>query len=468
MKAKRIVSLLLAAVLSASVLGGCGGNKTDNGKTKDGKIQLTVDNWPSEDGDPKAYANAMRKKAEFEKIYPDIEVVGESWAYEIKTFTARAEGGTLPVLYRTYFTESDKIMKLGYAADITDYVKEYGYYGKINEAILDKISDNGNIYFLPRDAYTLGLLINAKLFKEAGLVNADGTLKIPQTYDEVAEYAKIVKEKTGQAGFAFPTTNNQGGWLFTMLAWNYGAEFIKEENGKKVSAFASKEGVEALDFLKDLKWNKDAFQASAVADINETIKLIGTDQAAMTITNPLQLNQLISNFGMDSKDIVYAQAPSGPEKHVTLMGGTYYAISNTATPEQIDAAFKWMQFDGLTTEMDDEAKERYEKDLKSKYEANNQIIGINDLEIWNDSADVTVFKKEMAEKYRNIPTENVQNYNNKEELEFQTEEETCAQDLYNILDSCIQEILTNKDSDTMEVLKKGASDFQNNFLNYEN
>lgn len=468
MKTKRVLAFLTAVVLSMGTLCGCGGQKAENGKTKDGKIQLTMDQWPSEEADPKAYANAMRKKAEFEKMYPDIEVVGETWAYEIKTFTARAEGGTLPILYRTHFTEADKIMKLGYAADITEYVKKYGYYGKINEAILDKISDNGNIYFLPRAAYTLGIVVNLKLFREAGLVNEDGTPKTPQTFDELAEFAKTIKDKTGKAGFTFPTTDNQGGWLFTLLAWNYGAEFIKEEDGKKVSAFASEECEQTLEFLKDLKWNKDAMPASTVVNINEMMKLLGTDQAAMAIMNPADISSLKLNYGMNAEDIAVINIPAGPKKHVTLMGGTYQAVSNKATPEQIDAAFKWMQFDGLSTEYDDAAKERYEKNMKANYDSGNVIIGIKDISIWNDIADVTKFKDEMMEKYRTIPIQNVKEYNDKENMEFQTEEETCAQDLYNILDSCIQEIFTNKDSNTKEILKKAASDFQNNFLNYEN
>lgn len=469
MKAKRLPALLMAVALSMSVLSGCGGGgKTQNGKTKDGKIRLTLDNWADETADPKGYENLMRKKAEFEKMYPDIEVVGDTWAYDTKTFTARAEGGTLPVLFTTHFTEADKIIKLGYAADITEYVKKYGYYGKINEVLLDKISDNGNIYLLPDSAYTVGLVINMKLFREAGLVNSDGTPKIPQTFDEVAEYAKIIKDKTGKAGFTFPTTDNQGGWLFTMIGWNYGVEFIKEENGKKVSAFASDECEQALNFFKDLKWNKDAFQATAVANIGETMKLLATDQAAMMVSNPGNLEALMRSYGMDTKDIAIVKMPAGPKRRVTLMGGQYKVIANNATPEQIDAAFKWIQFNGNTTEMDDDAKARYEEDIKTRYEANTQLIGVNDLSIWNSAAEVTAYKQSIQEKYRNIPLENIQDYNDKEGVEYQTEEETCAQDLYGILDSCLQEVLTNKDCDLKQVLKKAASDFQNNFLDYEN
>ena len=158
MKTKKVISLLMAALLSVSIFGGCGDKK--DAAESNGKIQITIDNWPNEEASPKAYANAMRKKTEFEAKYPDIEITGESWAYDVKSFMARAEGGTLPTLYQAPFTEAKKLIQFDYAADITEYAKEYGYYGKINETMLDKISENGNIYLMPKSAYTLGIVIN--------------------------------------------------------------------------------------------------------------------------------------------------------------------------------------------------------------------------------------------------------------------------------------------------------------------
>ena len=97
------------------------------------------------------------------------------------------------------------------------------------------------------------------------------------------------------------------------------------------------------------------------------------------------------------------------------------------------------------------------------------VIGVKDISIWSNAAEREQFSNELMEKYRNIPIENVSDYNdNKDSIEYQSEEPVCAQDLYSILDSCIQEVLNNKDSDCKAILKKAASDFQSNFLDYEN
>ena len=65
------------------------------------------------------------------------------------------------------------------------------------------------------------------------------------------------------------------------------------------------------------------------------------------------------------------------------------------------------------------------------------------------------------------------NYNhirlfNENKLDIHPEVEICAQELYGLLDACIQEVLNNENADCKELIKKAAADFQRNFLDYEN
>ena len=50
------------------------------------------------------------------------------------------------------------------------------------------------------------------------------------------------------------------------------------------------------------------------------------------------------------------------------------------------------------------------------------------------------------------------------DCELRPEEPVCAQELYGILDGCIQEVLTNKDADPATLLEKANADFQSNYL----
>ena len=48
--------------------------------------------------------------------------------------------------------------------------------------------------------------------------------------------------------------------------------------------------------------------------------------------------------------------------------------------------------------------------------------------------------------------------------EIQPEEPVCAQDLYAVLDGCLQEVLTNKDADCAKLIEGAVADYQANSL----
>lgn len=85
----------------------------------------------------------------------------------------------------------------------------------MNDNIKGLLSDSdGKVYGVPRDAYGLGLMCNVELFEKAGLVDENGVPKFPKTFDELAETAKKIKEKTGAAGLCLLAKDNSGGWHF--------------------------------------------------------------------------------------------------------------------------------------------------------------------------------------------------------------------------------------------------------------
>ena len=224
MKMKKTISLTLAALLLAAA-SGCGSDKTE-----DGKISLSIGNWPDETMSESLKKN-NKLKDEFMAAHPNIIVKGDTYRFDTKTFTMKASANQLPTIFNTWFTEINNIIKQGYAADITEQMKKHGFDAALNPEILNLLKDeNGKIYGVPTDAYAQGLYIDKKLFKEAGLVNADGSIKVPNTYEELAEYAGIIKEKTGKAGYVIPTINNCGGWHFLNIAWSYGVEFVKQKD----------------------------------------------------------------------------------------------------------------------------------------------------------------------------------------------------------------------------------------------
>lgn len=462
-KLQKIVAFLLAGTLGMTCMTGC--NKT--GENANGKTTITVSNWPNPESNPDEYERMTQKAKRFEEQNPDIHIVGDEWGYTTQTFAAKAEGGTLPTIYIIPFTETKKIMDLDYAVDVTQFVKDYNYYDIISDYCMSNISKEGKIFYIPDTVYSMHLLMNLNLMRDAGLMEADDTPKIPETYDELLEMARTITVKTGKPGFLFPTTNNMGGWMFTVFAWSFGAKFINQtEDGKWTANFATPECINALKFIRDMKWEYGVLPESTLINDSEISKLIGTDQAAMTISNLTLMNNTRS-YGLDINNVGVAHLPAGPKKRVNLVGGSYYAFSPEASEEQLDAAFKWLTFENDVLNFDDAAKASMEDTIKTEVNE-GYLVGIHSMSIWNTNSEYQSYKNSLEDKYCNVNPNHIKNINTTiNGIEYMTEEPICTQDLYAALDACLQEVLTNENADCAAVLKQANDDFQVNYLDYE-
>ena len=189
MKKSKAISVILSVSLALTALAGCSESKD---KTEDGKVKITIGDAPDKNTDPEGFATWEESANAFMKLNSDIEVVPQPWAYDVQSFISRAEGGTLPTLYKVHFTEGKKVIEFDYSADVTSFMKESGDYDKLNKTMLENITDeDGNVKLIPANVYTLGVVMNMKLMRSAGLVGEDDSPIVPQTFDELAEMAII-------------------------------------------------------------------------------------------------------------------------------------------------------------------------------------------------------------------------------------------------------------------------------------
>ncbi|MDY4212407.1 MAG: extracellular solute-binding protein [Eubacteriales bacterium] len=461
-KAKKAVALLTVGVLTISIFAACG-KKAENVTDENGKTIITVGNWPSKEGAEKD--NIESRKQMFEAENTDFVVQPDNWSFDLKSFYAKAVGGQLPILFNTNFTEVTQIINAGYGADLTDELKKQGLYDKMNKDVLDIVSKDGKVYAYPYAAYVLGLAYNVDLFEKAGLMNADGTPQQPKDWDELAEFAVKIKNATGVPGFIFPTANNVGGWIFTSVAWSYGAEFMKKDGDKWKATFDSPEAAEALQFIKDLKWKYDVLPVNTFVDYTEQFKTFGTGQGAMIIAAG-DMPADVRSYEMNPDSIGMMAIPKGPKGQVTLMGGSVYEVSDKATDKQIEGAIKWIKT-AYSPDATEQFKENKEKDINTRI-GNNELITVKSMSPWNQESDAIKFDHELRDKLANGNPNHVKLYNdfvaNMGDCKLHPEEPVCAQELYGILDNCIQAVLTDKNADCAELLKKANSDFQQNYL----
>lgn len=465
---KRLTAVLSVTLLLSAGLAGCGGSNEVNiggsGNAAAGKqVTIKVSNWPKPNEEAKIaqYEQLMEK---MKTNYPEITVDKDEWGYDVSSFLPKAASGQLPTVYETFFTETSKIIKANYAADITDTMKKYGYDRAINPDLLKMVTKDGKYYGIPKDGYVIGMLYNVNLFKEAGLLDDKGIPKFPTTYEELAETAQIIKQKTGKAGMFLPTKSGQGGWMFMNIAWAYGAEFEKQIDGKWKAVFNSPEAAAALQYVKDLKWKYDVLPDNNLVDVtNDMFRMFGTDQVAMGFGTNDWTPVIQQQTKMSKDNIAMSALPVGPVgQPVTLLGGGLYMFSPNVTPEQIDAGFKWLKTYGFTPESSEEALTGWDIEKKTLSDQ-GLIVGPYGLRIWTDEKRIGEEQK-ILDKYNNVNLDLFRDYMDNGSKGMRAEEPVNAQELYQKLDIVLQTVLTDKDADPQEILNKAAEEFQRDYL----
>jgi len=457
----KVVALLAAITVSTGLFAGCGTEKND--KNEQGQTMISVGNWPAKEGTTMDVYT--ERKDLFETNNPDVQIIPDNWSFDLRTFYSKAAGGQLPTVYNVHFTEISSIIDSGYSADLSDGLKKRGYDGMFNQQILDLLTKDGRVFGFPTAAYVLGLTFNVEMLEAAGLLEADGTPKQPKDWYEMAEFAVKIKEATGKPGLVFPTAGNSGGWIFNPVAWSFGVDFMEQDaDGSWKATFNTPEAVEALQFIKDLKWKYDILPNNTLINGEEMYKTFATGNAGMLIAAGDMPGRMVK-YGMTPDQLGIMALPRGPKRHVTLMGGTFTALEPNATNDQIDAGIRWIESTN-NFKLTPEYKANQEKAIQNQLSI-NQLVGIKSMSVWSENSEALKFQHQLIDENANSNPNHVRLYNEfvaNCPAELQAEEPVCAQGLYGILDGCIQEVLSNEDADCKKLIEKAASDFQVNYL----
>ena len=108
------------------------------------------------------------------------------------------------------------------------------------------VNSNGEQVGIPYSLSNPVLYINRDLLKEAGL-NPEG----PETWEEVYDFAKTIKEKTGKYGFYMQEPADF--WAQQAYIESKNTSMLTEDaNGKKLLSFATQDGIEAMQMYADM------------------------------------------------------------------------------------------------------------------------------------------------------------------------------------------------------------------------
>jgi len=483
---KKLMSLVLCTAMTTAMLAGCGSESASNTEapadnastevaseetaTTDAaeaetteeaeEVTITLGIWP-EDTLVDDIAVHEGYVATMKELHPNVTCVPAYYKYSTDTFMPMVESGNCPTIFESWFTEPTKLIAQGAIADITDELEARGWLDAMNPSIKQLLSDsNGRVYGIPRDGYALGLMINVELFEEAGLVDADGYPLYPKTWDELAETAKTIKEKTGAAGLCLLAQDNAGGWHFSNIAWAFGATLCTENaDGTFTSNLASDEAIAAMEFVKSLKWDYDVLTADPLSENWGTgFTQLGTGNAAMYIGANDAVNQPTQVNGLAVDKLSIAPIPAGPGGQFSLYGGTPYFFSKDATPAQINAALDYLEVMGKAPVATEASVAGMKADAQNKVEQGVPVI--KRFPCWV-AQDVLDAEAAIVEEFGNVDPKLYDAYFEATSSDgLHLEEPGSTQDMYAELTKVLQAVLTDKNADVATLMKQADENYQ--------
>jgi multiple sugar transport system substrate-binding protein len=432
------VGAFASLAASALVLSACSGTGTP--QEAGGEVTLTVGGKPAAT-DEAAAALFDQKVADFEEANPDITIEASEAKYDPQTFAAQLAGGTLPVAMGVPVTEIQSLIAREQVKDLSAFYGDDPTLEALNESVVANVqSPDGAYYGIPSSAFTLAILVNRSVYEQAGL-DPDET---PTTWDEVAEAAATITDKTDAAGLAQLASNNQGGWTLTAMSAAMGG-LVEETDGTTTTATLDNPATaDALQFLSDLRWDADALGANFLLDFDAAGPAFASGQYGMMIGASEWYNPLTRNFGMAPEDYGLFPLPQTTDGLGSLGGGTVWVVRADASDAEAAAAVKWVEYFYL---------DRYVDLEFGAAEAASEAAG-------NSSVPRVGLPLVAAEPYEayleaiadsiNVPLENLETYYTATEspdFRVVTEPPVEAQQVYGLLDTVLQAVLTDENAD---------------------
>jgi len=173
------------------------------------------------------------------------------------------------------------------------------------DAFLELGNVEGTQYMIPFTGEVMFIVANKKLMDEAGLVNEDGTIDAPQTWDDLYTYAEAATVKEGDK---VTKTGLSIDWGANFMMYSYLAALqgikgdIYEADGNTID-FESDDAVYLLDMWQKLV--ADGYTPTdTFADMDAGRANFKADNVAMLMTAASRWIECMENLGPDSTTVI--------------------------------------------------------------------------------------------------------------------------------------------------------------------
>lgn len=180
-------------------------------------------------------------------------------------------------------------------------------------------------------------LNNSQIYEEAGLDVEDA----PETYEEAAEYAKIIKEETGKYGY-FASLD------LSLPLQHMAMNGVTLRNDDGTAAFNTEKGVEVLEYFKELYEEKLIPKESLSGDQREGNDFYQSGEVAYGVD--FFITEIKENAPEIYENTVPSRAITGDSGKVTM------SVQNLVVPEQSEHQEAAIDFALFVTNADNQVE----------------------------------------------------------------------------------------------------------------
>lgn len=314
-----------AAVLTVAACGGTSSSSSSpDAKSTDTHKPLTVLFGTSGAAETKALQDAATAWSAKSGTKVNVRPATDFAQELAQGFTA----GNPPDLF---YVSPDQFTDLVAKHRLAAYADKLPNADKFYPSLRKTYTSNNVFYAAPKDLGVLALAINTKMWKDAGLTDAD----IPKTWEQLHAAAKKLSAK-GVTGFTIspdfahvgPFMLESGGWLV---------------NDDQTAAQAnSPENVRALDFLKSMLAD-GSMKLSTDLGVGWPGEALGKKKAAMIVEGPWLDGAMKADY--PTVDYRVVNMPAGPSGPGTMFFTNAWGVA--AQSKNIPGAVDFVKF--LTT-----------------------------------------------------------------------------------------------------------------------
>jgi ABC-type glycerol-3-phosphate transport system substrate-binding protein len=444
---RKVAGVTVAAALGLAAVAACSSSSSSspNNAASGGHVTISIDCAPPSSS-PIQYKEWNEDVALFEKANPNVTIhsIYAAQCITPATFTAMLGAGTEPDVFGTYFTDLNQVLDSGQAADITPYVTSSTVptWSDVVPSAKKAVTAGSTIYGLPSQNYTQGLIINRKLFTQAGL-NPD---QPPTTWAQVEADAKaIAKLGNGIYGYGDYSAGNNGGWHFSSEIDAMGGHMVSSDG--TTAAFNTADGQAILQALHQMRFVDKSMSPTQQLAWGALQKQMASGKLGMYIAAPDDIyNVIVGQDGGNINDYGMGPLPSASGTPAgSLSGGNDYMFAKHDTPAQIQAGIKFVAFEDLTPGA---GQFNYQR-----MKADGLPVGFPEPQLFSGATQTA--QQNLLVKYATVNPSFYSTFNNAHETGMG--EPVDAQAVYKTLDPVMLAVLTQPNANIPKLLANAAS-----------